>query len=126
MPQRKAAIAADDGLLSRSLSEMSAAEFVQLLGRDDVADARSLAILPDKKKYELWVDEDAVLKRPVGELLVIVRKEKKKLELEKFRIEDIKLQVEEVVDPGRFGDPVFDRARLVEDIASAVARKMGG
>src|SRR5262245_16087572 len=125
MAQQKAAIPADE-TLSRSLSDMSAAEFVQLLGRTDIVDRRAIAMLPDKKKYELWVDEEVVLKKPVGDLLDLLKGEKKKLELEKFPIENIKLSIEEVVNPFERVSETVARERLVEAVAEAVARKFRG
>jgi hypothetical protein len=127
MPSKRAAIDPDE-ILSRSLAEISAADFVQLLVRDDVnVDSSALALLPDKKKYELWVDEEVVLKTPLSDLLVTLKTEKKKLELEKFPIENLKLAVENVVDPGvQYLDPQGSRAMLVDQIANAVARKLRG
>lgn len=119
MAERNAAIAADEKLLDRQLGQLSAAEFLQVLGRVDF-DRSALQILPDKKKYELWVDESGLPKIPVRELFERLRREKKKLELEKFRIEDLKLQVEFDFDPTRrFIDP-----RVIEEIASRVAEKL--
>ena len=126
MDGMKAGIPADE-LLARPLAELSAVEFLEVLRRDDIADAASIRLLPDKKKYELWVDEEPILRRPLGEILDIIRSEKKKLELEKWRFEDVKLAVEDVVNPiERLGDPLRDRAVLVEEIANAVVRKMRG
>ena len=45
-----------------------------------------LVLLPDKKKYELWVDEAVIDKINVADLLEKIRGEKKKLELEKRTI----------------------------------------
>jgi hypothetical protein len=126
MPKLKSAIPPDE-VLSRSLSEISAADFIQLLGRDDLVDKDALAILPDKKKFELWIDEGTVFSRPIGDLVKQIKSEKKKVELEKFKYEHFKLSIENVVDPaGQLVDPAADRARLVDEIASAIARKMAG
>jgi hypothetical protein len=67
-------------------------------------------IISDKKKYELWVEEDLGGIK-VGDFLQKIRAEKKKLELEKYRlIEDIVLKrvVEDPPDPRRqLIDPVL-------------------
>ncbi|HKA57352.1 MAG TPA: hypothetical protein VKD28_01960 [Gemmatimonadales bacterium] len=120
MPESRAAIPADDKALDRPLGQLNAAEFILILNRPDI-DKGALAILPDKKKYELWVDEGGLPKIPVGELIERLRREKKKLELEKFKFEiDLKRNVEDVIDPTRrFVDP-----RVIEDIARQVAESL--
>ncbi len=112
MTDAKAAIPPDDKLMGRSLGELSAVEFLQILQRGDLGIGVA-QILPDKKKYELWVEESIVTKIPIGDLIDRIRKEKKKLELEKLRIED-------VIDP--IG-PVINPA-VIDQIAQQVAIKI--
>ena len=85
MPSRKSAIPPDD-LLDRDLGSMSAADLITALSHPDI-DRRAVMLLPDKKKYELWIDEDAVLKVKLVDLIDRLRTEKKKIELEKQVIE---------------------------------------
>lgn len=124
MADIKAGIPADE-LLARPLAELSAVELLDILRRDDIADRATIQLLPDKKKYELWVDEEPILRRSLGEVLKIIRVEKKKLELEKWHFEDVRLAVDNVADAGgRVRDPAGERGLLVEEIARAVVRWM--
>jgi len=108
------AIPVDEKTLGKPLAELSAVQFLDILSRGDATDRAALAILPDKKKYELWVEEVSIDRFKVGELLQKLRGEKKKLELEKH-------QIELTFDPGRnFIDP-----RVVDVIAERVAEKLG-
>jgi hypothetical protein len=112
--QRITAIPIDDKTLAKPLEEISGAQLLEILSRGDAADRTALALLPDKKKYELWVEEGGVGRIPVGELLHKLRGEKKKLELEK--------QLgEQTFDPGRGAiDP-----RVIDAIADRVAERLG-
>jgi hypothetical protein len=78
--ERYAAIDLDE-IADRSLGDLSAVEFLQVLGHPKLTTTQRL-ILADKKKYELWVEEGPILKVPIGEILAKLRGEKKKLELE--------------------------------------------
>jgi hypothetical protein len=104
-----------DRLMARPLGEISAAEFLQVLGHPSVRHP-ALAILPDKKKYELWIEEGPIVKISLGEFLERVKGEKKKLELEL---------------PPWFQkiDPVFrgaelDYAQLADVVATAVEQRL--
>ena len=109
-----------DETLQKPLGELTAAEFLTALSHPSV-DKRALAILPDKKKYELWVEEDGIPKISVLDLLDRLKGEKKKLELEKFYIEDIKMVRENVIDPIEIlRDPV-----VIDRIAEQVAQRLG-
>ncbi len=120
---RTSAIPEDDKLLDKSLSELSAAQLIDVLNRGDALGQGSLALLPDKKKYELWVEEGGFVKIPLRELLRRLRAEKKKIELEKFKIEiDLKRSMEFDFDPTRrLIDP-----RIIDEIATQVAAKLRG
>jgi hypothetical protein len=109
-----------DENLQRPLGELTAVEFLTALDHPSV-DKQSLAILPDKKKFELWVEEDGISKMTVVDLLDRLRGEKKKLELEKFRIEDVKLVRENVVDPAE----VLRDPAVIDQIAAQVAQRLG-
>jgi hypothetical protein len=117
---RTAAIPPDE-ILDRPFGELSAAELLSALSHQRVPASVS-ALLPDKKKYELWVDEGVIDKVPLSEILRKLRLEKKKVELEKLRIEvDRKLTIEEVIDPTDIlRDPAF-----IEQVAEQVAAKLG-
>jgi hypothetical protein len=124
MPDRRTAAISKD-VLDRPLGELNAAEFLQALGTLRVP-PESLAILADKKKYELWIDEGTLPKLPVGELVEKLRGEKKKLELEKrLIIEDLpKRYTEFEFDPTRGIDPVI-REELVTEIVNEVVNRLG-
>lgn len=120
MPRASRTAIPPDEILQRPLGELTAAEFLTALSHPSV-DKRSLSILPDKKKYELWVEEDGIPKITVLDLLDRLRGEKKKLELEKFHIEDIKMVRENVFDPADIlRDPV-----VLDKIAEQVAQRLG-
>jgi hypothetical protein len=104
--RRKAAISPDE-LGSTPLRDLNGEQFVQLLNHRDLASYAS--IISDKKKYELWVEE-TLSGITVGDFLDKLKGEKKKVELEKMKIEDIVLKrvVEDPPDPRRqFIDPVI-------------------
>ena len=120
MPRASKTAIPPDETLQRPLGELTAAEFLTALSHPSV-DKRALAILPDKKKYELWVEEGGIPKLSVLDLLEKLRGEKKKLELEKFYIEDIKMVRENVFDPEQIlRDPV-----VIDQIADQVAQRLG-
>jgi hypothetical protein len=120
MPRASRTAIPPDEILQKPLGELTAAEFLTALSHPSV-DKRSLAILPDKKKYELWVEEDGIPKISVLDLLDRLKGEKKKLELEKFYIEDIKMVRENVIDPIEIlRDPV-----IIDRIAEQVAQRLG-
>jgi len=121
--RREPAISQD--ILNRPLGDLNAAEFLQALGTLRVA-PQSLAILADKKKYELWIDEGTLPKVPVGELLDKLRGEKKKLELEKrLLIENLPKRFSEFeIDPTHGMDPVI-REELVTEIVGEVMNRIG-
>jgi hypothetical protein len=108
----KAAITPDE-LLDRPLGDLSAAQFLQVLNHPKVSRA-DFQILADKKKYELWVEEDPILKINVGELLEKIKGEKKKVEKE----------IPDIIGP--VVNPPFERAELVEEIATLVELRMRG
>ena len=121
MPAKKAAIPADE-ILSRSLSEISAADFLTLMTRDDLIDRSALTLLPDKKKYELWVDEDVVFKIPIGEIATRLKSEKLKMELELPDVLLDKWRVERHIDPDRFTIP-DPREVAIENLARQAGRR---
>ena len=82
MDELKAAVPADAKLLERPLSKLTAEEFLGVLGRSTL-DRRVVALLPDKKKYELWVEEGGGMGgMSLGDLIGKLKVEKKKVELE--------------------------------------------
>ena len=113
---RKAALDID-ALMDRPLGELSASEFLQVL-RHPKLGFSGAAILADKKKYELWVEEDPILKIPIGEIIERIRGEKKKVE---YEIPDI---IGPRINPGDVLGRI-DYGRLVEDVAEEVARRLG-
>lgn len=117
--------AVDGDMLDRPLGEISAAQFLDVLQHVRLS-PDVMALLPDKKKYELWVDEGGVAKIPIGVLLDKMRREKKKIELEKrLLVENIpKRFVEREIDPGDFIDPAA-REGLVQEIVGEVMKRIG-
>lgn len=106
----RAAVVPDE-VLDRPLGDLSATEFLRVLNHSSVP-AAHLPLLADKKKFELWVEEDNVLKLPIREVLERIKNEKKKVELE----------VEDPVGPIiRWPD---ERTRLVEEIATVVEARL--
>jgi hypothetical protein len=112
--QHVTAIPVDDKALAKPLAELSATQFLAILSRGDATDRAALAILPDKKKYELWVEEGSIDRISVGALLEKLRGEKKKLELEKWHIELTYDPSRNIIDP-----------RVVDAIADRVVQKLG-
>jgi len=108
----KAAITPDE-LLDRPLGDLSAVQLLQVLNHSSVSRAQ-VQLFADKKKYELWVEEDPILKVNVRELLETIKGEKKKVERE----------VPDIIGP--VVNPEFDRAQLVEEIATLVEQRMRG
>jgi hypothetical protein len=123
--QRRAAISADE-LADTPLSKLSADRFLELLS--DASISHLGPIVSDKKKYELWIEEDLGGIK-VGDFIGKLRVEKKKLELEKQRVfEDLVLKrvVEDPPDPRRqIVDPViFERiAQRLDAIEQQLARR---
>jgi len=68
-----------DEVGEKRLGDLTAAEFIQILNHKDLAPLRG--VIADKKKYELWIEEN-LPRITLGDLLERVRGEKKKLELE--------------------------------------------
>ena len=79
-PRARASIDPDQ-LMTRPLGEITAAEFLEVLAHPKVRHP-ALAILPDKKKYELWVEEGPIGKISIGDFIDKLKGEKKKVELE--------------------------------------------
>jgi|SRR4030095_11823904 hypothetical protein len=102
MTEHRAAM--DTDLLKRSLGEISA----------------------DKKKYELWADEGGLPKIPIGVPIERMRREKKKLELEKRLVIEgfLKRMREAEIDPTQFIDTVV-RQGLVDAIVNEVTKRIG-
>ena len=80
MPERRSAIPPDE-LLERPIEQLSAAEFISALNHPAL-DQAAVRLLPDKKKYELWVEEVDVTKLTTRDLVDRLRNEKKKVEIE--------------------------------------------
>lgn len=109
-----------DELLDRPVRELSATELLAALSHPAVAPDVA-ALLPDKKKYELWIDETGLPDYKLRDLLERLRGEKKKVELEKPpRFEGQKMPVENVIDPRQV---LIDPA-VIEQIADRVAARL--
>ena len=111
--ERRAAIDTD-ALMKKSLNDISAADFIRILGRRELAGIS--VILADKKKLELWIDEGPVFEIPIEAVLEKIKGEKKKIELE---VPDLYGQI---VNP-----PIrqhLDYSRLVQDVAAIVERNI--
>jgi hypothetical protein len=123
MAERQPAIGKD--ILQKPLGSISAVDFIAVLNVAKLS-GDAIALLPDKKKYELWVDEGGMPKIPLGVLIEKLRREKKKLELEKrLVIESLQKRVGEFeIGPDRMGDPVL-REKLIDEIADEVVRRIG-
>ena len=110
--ERRAAIDTD-ALMKKSLNDISAADFIRILGRRDLVGLSP--VLADKKKLELWVDEGGIFDTPIEAILEKIKGEKKKLELEQQWDSPI-------IDPGPLRQVNY--ARLVQDVAAVVERQM--
>jgi len=111
----KAAIDIDKAL-ERPLSDLSAAEFVQVLNHPKVRHA-GISLIADKKKYELWVEEGVIEKIPVGVIIEKLRNEKKKVELEPL------IDLGQRIYPSDLRRDT-EYARLVEDIALRIEERL--
>ena len=111
--ERRAAIDTD-ALMKKSLNDISAADFIRILGQRELAGIS--VILADKKKLELWVDENPIFEIPIEAVLEKIKGEKKKLELE---LPDIYGQIS--------NPPIrqqLEYARLVQEISAIVDSKL--
>lgn len=118
MTEHNAAIPPDD-MFDRRLEELTASEFLAALSRPEVGPG-ILPHLPEKKKYELWTDENGP-DITVRDLLVRLREEKKKLELEKPPgFEHVKTPRENVLN---LRDILLDPV-VIEQIAEQVAARL--
>jgi hypothetical protein len=126
MSELRSAIPPDE-LLDRPLGELSAADFLAALSHPKL-DQRIVSFLPEKKKYELWIEEGWLPRLNIRELLDRLRGEKKKLELEKspyehivkYPHEHIKRLPEGMIDPHELlRDPAF-----IDEIAAQVAARL--
>lgn len=113
--ERRAAVDVD-AVLKRSLNDLSAADFIRVLGHRDFSGIG--VIIADKKKYELWIDEGPVFDVPLGEILDKIRGEKKKVELE---IPDI---YGPIVNPALVRQ--LDYARLAQEVVAIAERRRPG
>jgi hypothetical protein len=77
---KKAAIDIDQ-VRSKTIQEVSAADFLAALEEADVS-VQQLVGLPEKKKVELWVEPEDPPSLTTGDLIDWIRAEKKKVELE--------------------------------------------
>lgn len=85
MAQNKKAAIDIDAIGDKRLSDISAADFLSALQAGGLA-SQHLYVWPEKKKFELWVEpeNDFLGGINVRDFFEQMRKEKKKLELEKF------------------------------------------
>lgn len=78
-----------DAISQKKLSEISAADFITALNAGGISLQAQLRIWPEKKKVELFVEPENLGGVSVGDLLNVVRAEKKKVELEKNPVAEI-------------------------------------
>jgi hypothetical protein len=117
MPEKRSAIPPDE-LLERPIEELSAPDLLFALNHPAL-DQAAVRLLPDKKKYELWVDEGGVTKLTVRDLVDRLGNEKKKVELE---VPMKRTPAEIDPDPRKFLiDPL-----VLEVIATRVAERLQG
>ena len=83
MAQAKKAAIDLDNLGEKTLSEISAADFLTALNAGGVA-LQGVTVWPEKKKLELYVEPENLGKVNVKDVIIRIRAEKKKLELEKM------------------------------------------
>ena len=83
MPQQKKAAIDIDALGDKTLGEVSAADFLTALNAGGLT-VQHLAVWPEKKKVELWIEPEDLVRVDLKDIIVRIRVEKKKLELEKF------------------------------------------
>jgi hypothetical protein len=112
--ERRAAVDVD-AMLKRSLNDLSAADFIRLLGHREYVGLAP--IVADKKKVELWIDEGPIFEVPLEDILDKIRGEKKKVELE---VPDI---YGPIVNPAIIRQ--LDYSRLVQDVAALVEKRIG-
>lgn len=79
---KQAAIDVDD-LQDKQLGEISAADFLKALDQGGLK-VHTLTVWPEKKKVEYWTEPEDFQRIRFKDLLVIIRNEKKKVELEKM------------------------------------------
>lgn len=83
MAQGKKAAIDIDTLGDKNLDEVSAADFLTALNVGGLA-LQDLTVWPEKKKVELWLEPENLSKFRLKDIIVRIRVEKKKYELEKF------------------------------------------
>lgn len=81
MAERKPAIDRDDAE-NKTLDQITASDFLKLLGTGEAVGLQALQVWPEKKKYELLVEPENFGRLRVVDLVRGIR-EKKKVELEK-------------------------------------------
>jgi hypothetical protein len=114
MPDSRKAAIDIDKVLDSPLNKLSAVDLLKALGHPKVSGV-GISLLPDKKKYEVWVEEVDLVRVSLREILEKVRGEKKKLEHETPDLFGERIQV---------GPREFDYTRLVEDIAARVEERL--
>jgi hypothetical protein len=113
MAQKKAAIS-PEAIDHKKLNEISAADFLASLNAGGTSTVSALRVWPEKKKLELWAEPEGFGGVTAGAFREWLRREKKKLELEKPP------GLEGFVDPRDFlRDPVF-----IKDVAKEVALEL--
>jgi len=82
MPQEKKAAIDMDVLGDKSLGEVSAADFLTALNAGGLT-LQHLTVWPEKKKIELYIEPENLGRVQLKDVIVVIRVEKKKVELEK-------------------------------------------
>jgi hypothetical protein len=111
-----------DAIGEKQLSEISAADFLTALNAGGISAQVHHRIWPEKKKVELWAEPENLGGVKVGDLLNVIKAEKKKVELEKPPSTEIvkAVGVENVTNPrDLLRDPEF-----IGQVAREVANQL--
>jgi hypothetical protein len=121
MPAERKASIDPNALEGKTLDQITAADFLSALETTGLSAVQALRVWPEKKKVELWNEPEHYNKVSVGDILTVIRAEKKKYEFEKSPwMERFKQLGEDVVDPRDYlRDPV-----VIDQIAHEVARQL--
>jgi hypothetical protein len=82
MSERKRAAIDLEKIAEKELDQISASEFLSALNAGGLS-VRDLTVWPEKKKVELWVEPENFNRIRVRDVIITIRNEKKKVELEK-------------------------------------------
>jgi hypothetical protein len=120
MPSGKRAAIDADAVAGRTLGEVTAADFLEALYAGG-ATVHHLAVWPEKKKVELYVDREAVGRIPIRDFIDVVKTEKKKREREPY----LGIGAEGLINPTDYGDVLGRLVREVDRLNNRVAQLSG-